>query len=301
MQAQTFNELDFNDHARPPPARKSPPALDHQKELVKLFNKLAYRHGVWRVFADFCEMAAITFSNAVDKAQYDKREERYLQIVKAYERAEVEVFPQILAEVVLALEEHFGDVLGRTFHDLELHNKWAGQFFSPDAICQMMAAMTVGDAADLRERIAARGFITAQEPAVGSGAMVIALARAMREAGINYQEHLHVTAIDVDPKCAHMAYVQFTLLHIPAIVIHGNALSLEEYGRWYTPAHFMGGWDWKLRRQEALEKAHQIIAAPPIGVPPISVEDAPEAGPDLTPVENNEQKLDSPKLQLTLF
>ena len=72
MQAQTFNELDFNDHARPPPGKKLPPALDHQKELVKLFNKLAYRHGVWRVFADFCEMAAITFSNAVDKAQYDK-------------------------------------------------------------------------------------------------------------------------------------------------------------------------------------------------------------------------------------
>ena len=38
----------FNDRARPPPV------ADHQKELVKLFNKLAYRHGAWRVFADFC-------------------------------------------------------------------------------------------------------------------------------------------------------------------------------------------------------------------------------------------------------
>ena len=208
-------------------------------------------------------MAAITFSNAVDKAQYAKREERYLQIVKSYERAEVEIFPRILSEVVLALEGHFGDVLGRTYHDLELHNKWAGQFFSPDAICQMMAAMTVGDSGDIRERIARRGFITAQEPAVGSGAMVIALAKAMHDAGINYQEHLHVTAIDVDPKCVHMAYVQFTLLHIPAIVIHGNALSLEEYGRWHTPAHIMGGWDWKLRRQAAIEKAFEIITAPP--------------------------------------
>lgn len=246
-------------------------------------------------------MAAITFSNAVDKAQYDKREERYLQIVRAYEREEVNIFPQILGEVVMALEEHFGDVLGRTFHDLELHNKWAGQFFSPDAICQMMAAMTVGDSADLRERIAARGFITAQEPAVGSGAMVIALARAMREAGINYQEHLHVTAIDVDPKCAHMAYVQFTLLHIPAIVIHGNTLSLEEYGRWYTPAHFMGGWDWKLRRQEALEKAREIIAAPPIAVPPLPDDAIPVTPTAPLPAPQHEERPDGPKLQLTLF
>ena len=52
--------------------------------------------------------------------------------------------------------------------------------------------------------------------------MVIALAREMRELGINYQQHLHVTAIDVDPKCVHMSYVQFALLHIPAVIIHGN-------------------------------------------------------------------------------
>lgn len=220
----------------------------------------------------------------------------------------MDIFPQLLAEVVMALEEHFGDVLGRTFHDLELHNKWAGQFFSPDAICQMMAAMTVGDTADLRERIATRGFITAQEPAVGSGAMVIALARAMRDVGINYQEHLHVTAIDVDPKCAHMAYVQFTLLHIPAIVIHGNTLSLEEYGCWYTPAHFMGGWDWKLRRREALEKAHEIIAAPPISVQKPFVETVPEApaGPAADALKQKPEPLSEdmpggPKLQLTLF
>jgi hypothetical protein len=47
-----------------------------------------------------------------------------------------------------------------------------------------------------------------------------------------------------------------SLLHIPALVIHGNSLSLEEFGRWYTPAHIMGGWSWKLRRET--EGGHQI-------------------------------------------
>ena len=50
---------------------------------------------------------------------------------------------------------------------------------------------------------------------MGSGAMVIALAQALREKEINYQCKLHVTAIDIDTLCVCMAYVQCTLLHHP--------------------------------------------------------------------------------------
>ena len=272
---------DFNDKARPPPRS------DYQKELVKLFNSLSGRHSHWQVFADFCELAAIIFSNAVDLAEREGREERYLNIVKGYTREELDSFAQGLAHLTMAMETRIGDVLARTFHDLELHNKWAGQFFMPYDVSRMMAKMTIGDSDDLRARIAVRGFITAQEPAVGSGAMVIALAQEMHAAGINYQQHLHVTAIDIDPKCVHMAYVQFSLLHIPAIIIHGDTLSLKEYGHWYTPAHIMGGWNWKLRQREAIEGAHEIIAAPPL--PPLSaprpVADTPTEMPSIPPAQ----------------
>jgi len=78
--------------------------------------------------------------------------------------------------------------------------------------------------------------------------MVIALALELQERGVNYQQQLHVTAVDVDAKCVHMTYLQLSLLHIPAVVVHGNSLSLEEFGRWYTPAHIMNGWNYKLRR-----------------------------------------------------
>jgi hypothetical protein len=77
------------------------------------------------------------------------------------------------------------------------------------------------------------------EPAVG-GAMVIACAQALQDMGINYQQHMHVTAVDVDERVAHMAYVQFSLLHIPAIVVVGNSLSLDVRGVWYTPAQHPG-------------------------------------------------------------
>lgn len=191
------------------PADQSRPPPDHQKELLKLFGSLAHRHSAWQVFADFVEAATISLSNAVDWAQRDPREERYMALIKRYKPHELATFPKMMTELTLAMEEEPSDILGRTFHDLELHNKWSGQFFSPYSLCRMMAKMTLGDEKDVRDRIAKRGFLAAQEPCCGSGAMVIALAHEMRELGINYQQHLHVTAVDVDPKCVHMAYVQF--------------------------------------------------------------------------------------------
>ncbi|MCQ9372281.1 hypothetical protein NQ024_13740, partial [Corynebacterium sp. 35RC1] len=48
----------------------------------------------------------------------------------------------------------------------------------------------------------------------------------------------------------HMTYVQLALLHIPAVVILGNSLMLEEREVWYTPAHVLGGWNRKLAARE---------------------------------------------------
>lgn len=264
-QPPTLFDDDQSDENSPAPSfqdRVRLPSLHPEKELVKLFERLAYRHDKWKVFADFCELASIAWSNRVDPTHYEKREARYLAIVKAYNRPEVELFPQALSRLILALEEDMTDVLGRVFHALELHNKYAGQFFTPDTVCRMMAAMTVGDGVDIKERIARRGFVTAMEPAVGSGAMVIALAKAMLDADINYQQHLHVTAVDKDAKCAHMAYVQFSLLHIPAVIIHGDTLKLEEYDHWYTPAHVLGGWAQKVRQTRMLDRIKELLAAP---------------------------------------
>ncbi len=244
----------------PDSAERPPP--HPQKELVQLISKLGYRHGHWQVFADFVEMAAISLSNAVDLGSREKREERYLQVVKRYEHEELAKFPEMLGLLTMALEEETTDVLGRTFHDLELHNKWSGQYFTPYPLCRMMAKMIIGDKADLEAKIAERGYVTGQEPAVGSGAMVIALAHEIRELGINYQQHLHVTAVDVDPKCVHMSYLQFALLHIPAVIIHGNSLSLETFDVWHTPAHVLDGWRWKLRRPMADETRTEIAPMP---------------------------------------
>ena len=154
----------------------------------------------------------------------------------------------MLAVLVDGMQENMSDILGHTFMQMELGNQAKGQIFTPYPVCQMSARM-VFDENQTEKIISDRGFITLNEPASGGGAMIIAFAEAMKEADINYQQHLHVTAIDIDIKAVCMTYIQLTLLHIPAIIIHGNALSLDEWSHWYTPAHILGGWNKKLRRQ----------------------------------------------------
>jgi hypothetical protein len=216
----------------------------HIIKLVSLIRDNAYRHDTWQIFRDFVGLSAISLSNAVDHGHREERENQYLEMIKRYDRQEINRFPQMLAALTMALEDEACDVLGRVFSELELGNKWAGQFFTPDCVCRMMAAMNFDDRA--KAIIEDRGFIRVNEPAVGGGAMIIGLCNEMRAQGVNYQRHLHVTAVDVDIRAVHMAYVQLSLLHVPAVVIHGNTLSLEEYSHWYTPAHVMGGWTGKL-------------------------------------------------------
>ena len=35
-----------------------------------------------------------------------------------------------------------------------------------------------------------------------------------------------------------MAYIQLALYNIPAVIIHGNTLTVEEWSHWFTPALF---------------------------------------------------------------
>ena len=234
---------------------------EHRKQLIKLLEANSRRRNLWDVFGDFIEMAALSLANAVDWAQAEQREKRYMSIVKRYEPDEVARFPQMLAELTSALEYGPDDVLGRVFGELELHNAARGQFFTPYHVCALMARLQIDGAGHLDGLIEKQGFIRVSEPACGAGAMVIAMAEAMQERGVNYQQCMHVTAQDVDSRAVHMAYVQLSLLHIPAVVILGNTLALEEREHWYTPAHIMGLWSQKLRRGYALGSAMDIAAS----------------------------------------
>lgn len=223
------------------------PQLQGRVAIIKTIRQLAHRRSVWDVWRDWLEMCALSLRNAVDRdAGWQEREDRYLAVVKGYDRDEVESLCRCFADLVDAMTVEPGDVLGSIFMELELGNANMGQFFTPYEVCKMMASMTLADG-KAQQAIERRGYVTLQEPACGGGAMIIAMAEEMRRLGMNPQQQLHVTAVDLDIKAVHMAYIQLVLLHIPAVIVYGNALTLEERDHWYTPAHILGGWSWRLR------------------------------------------------------
>lgn len=233
--------------------------------IAKGIEKLCHRHQGWRVFADFVEMGAICYAT-LDLQRRDAREARYLQIVKGYEADELVQLARLLGELVLLMEAEPADHLGRAFQELDLGNHWHGQFFTPQPLADMMARMVMGDA-----KLPECGFLRLCEPAVGAGAMVIGACKAARAAGINYQREIHVTAIDLDPTAAHMAFIQLSLLHVPAVVLIGNTISQEMRETWYTPAHIMGFWSAKLKRERGEGRAALVLTPPPSELEPANV------------------------------
>jgi len=247
---------------------------DHERRFVSLARENAYKHRLHEVFRDFCELSALALSNAADRSQLDPREARYLQIAAGYERAEMSRFAEMLSCVVESLTASMHDCLGRLFMGLELGDHWKGQFFTPYEVAVLMARLTFVDAPAL---VAERGFVTIQEPAAGAGGMVIAAAEALGEAGLNYQQCMHVHACDIDATAVHMCYVQCSLLNIPAVIVHGNSLSLEHWSAWQTLAHVRGGWDWRLRACARSAAGWEPAARPQ---PPAEVVPAPLAQPE---------------------
>jgi type I restriction-modification system DNA methylase subunit len=230
------------------------------KEFMREARSLSERHQLWRLFADFVTMSAISLHNGV--LRNEEREQEFLRIEDRYNVEERRGIAKLLAITTLALEEdHACDFLGEVFQQLELGNHWKGQFFTPFEVSRLLAAMVMPDADD--PLFITPGFIRLGEPACGAGGMVLAAADVLRSRGINYQQCMHVVATDVDETAAMMTYVQLALRHIPAIVVHGNTLSLETTSTWATPAHVLGFWSHKLRRADRLLEPPPVIALPP--------------------------------------
>lgn len=260
-----------------------------RKEFMKLIRANAHRYDLWTVFSDFLQLAACTYSNAVDLVHYEEREAEYMKTVGKYSKEEVDRFCRALAYLTDAMSiAGFADVLGSIFMELELGNKWTGQFFTPYCVAHMMGKMTVGDGEHARKEIEEKGFIEFNDPCIGGGAMVIGFAHALHDVDINYQQCMHAIVQDIDIKAVHMAYIQMTLLHIPGIIIHGNSLALEQRSIWYTPAHILHYWQGKLgraKRMRAEALAKEALSVDSLVKPSAEPENQPEPSKSAVVIE----------------
>lgn len=229
----------------------------HQQNIIRLFDKVHPSHSRWQIWADFVVMAAIAISNTVDQLHAEEREKQYMAISRKYAAKDMQIFAEILSEVVAGMEQNPNqDFLGEMYMALELGNDHAGQFFTPYCVCEFMAKCT---ARDLQARIDRDGFISVSDPACGAGALLVAFANECMSQKINYQTSVLFVAQDVDFIVGCMCYLQLSLLGCAGYVTIDNTLThpqtsydgrglipVDNGNVWYTPFYFRT--EWHMRR-----------------------------------------------------
>jgi len=228
---------------------------NEQREFVKLLRTLDRSCHTWQVFQDFCEIASRTLRLPFSPAEAAPLKKLY----ERYNHDAIVTMDQMLELMVSDLEKGYHDFLGEIFSELELHNKWHGQFFTPWEVCVFMAKISIGDNA---EELAKRDLFKVSEPACGAGAMLLALVECLKELNINYSAKMYFEAQDVDFLACCMAHIQLALCGLAGAVIWGNTLSMEIRETWYTPVYYLNDFPSRLALHKILETVHGIPYEP---------------------------------------
>lgn len=219
-----------------------------KKEIMDGLIALSNGSSVWQVFSDWVAIGALAISNIFDPTHLEERREELIAFEKQYSEDKIRRFLELfilLGELICRAFDagELYDFLGEIYQELGLGNEKNGQFFTPHEIATFMGQITAEGLSS--ESIKEKGFVTVMEPASGSGSMILGFLNTCAERGVDYRTQCAVLAVDNDIRCVHMCYIQLALYGVPAVVQHGDSLSLKTWSRWYTPVHFLGEWVWR--------------------------------------------------------
>lgn len=228
-----------------------PVKIPKVQDILKKLERGLYRVNAHEFLSDVFECGAIAISNRFDMQKAAKREQRYLQIIKKYDRDMQQLLLDIFADMSLLLMHQihpaigFNDYLGEIYMRSETSNKHTGQFFTPYSVSKMCAKVSINGIL-VKEYAEQDKIITLSEPACGAGGMVIAAADVLyNEYHFNIARNLLIECSDIDTRCVHMSYLQLALAGIPAIIYQRDTLTLKTWDRWETPAYIMQYWRFK--------------------------------------------------------
>lgn len=210
-------------------------AEEHKKEFIGILDSMDNSKGRSENFWNFIEMAyaVLAQKTAPDKEKLEGLESRFNAVFEKYKEEAQWCFPKLLNIAMSVVMNGRCDFLGEIAGDIGVLDKKNAQFFTPYEISKFMAKITLPDIESFIEN---DDFFTLNDPAAGAGCMIIAAADIMEDHGVKVWDHMsaHVTELNINTY--KMLYVQLSLRGIPALVINGNSLSLEEFDRAYTPA-----------------------------------------------------------------
>jgi len=222
----------------------------HGEDFIKILRHIKPSKHTYEVFSDWLVMAAAAlYSWKKD----EKTENEYGEIAKQYGKEELEKHSRLLAITVEALEEREQDFLGEIFAFAELANARNGQFFTPYNVSYMSAKMIIDEKSFPKNRIC-----RINDPTCGSGGMLVAGAQVMKECGLDYQNDALFIGQDIDARCARMAYIQLSLLGVPAVIYGMNTLTFQEYWHRETIGYHTAGMDFRLRCEKMMEMVNDL-------------------------------------------
>lgn len=193
--------------------------MDRKKEIIKKINTLSGSKSPYDIFCDWVKLMALAIQNRcclIQNQIWNSREEEYIKTIAPYGDQGIE-FVQMFGMLAETMETGMSDTLGEIYMESGCGNKNTGQFFTPFHLSEATARIAlIGEDGSRTTKI--------NEPSCGSGGMIIAAAKVLKDRGINYQNVLKAVAQDLDWKAVYMCYVQLSLLGIDAVVVQGNTL-----------------------------------------------------------------------------
>ena len=205
--------------SKTPPNPKNAPA-----EIAKHLQRITHQH-FFRSFEDWLALAINAFL---------RDDDAYMKIMARYgprtapmgeQDHPADHFARALGTWMAAMKAEPADYLGRVYEEQALANNYAGQFFTPEPVVELMAVMTMPD--ELPDTA------LVQDPACGSGRMLIA--------GIKRNRYATFLGTDTDLTCVHMTALNCLVRNANTYVIHGNSLTLATHGGFYVRRTWAGG------------------------------------------------------------
>ena len=207
------------------------------KEFIKRMRPLTGRRSEQEAFDAFLE---ITFTASAYRAVPGQAGEDFLSRHRAewgkWDNDQQAVFLDLMQFTDTHVSGFQGDLLGVVAAEVGALSAASGQFFTPWELCLLMAMMTL--AGPKSRDVVERGWVGMQEPACGSGAIVLAKAKAERDAGLDIGTQFFAECTDISERAFKMCYIQLCCNGIPAIVKLGDALT-NEPPRLEVPTPFM--------------------------------------------------------------
>jgi type I restriction enzyme M protein len=186
------------------------------KHLLTAFERFAYGQSLHTAFSELLDWTLLPFK------KWDNAELQNSALETYQSHPKVDQLMKLIT-LIGDLSEGFNDPLGELYMQA-ISNGHNGQYFTPTPICEMMAAINIGDDSKPGQTVC--------DPTCGSGRMLLAAAKINR--------HVSLYGADLDITCCKMALINMLLNSLQGEIAHMNTLGNDFYRGFKTGTVLIG-------------------------------------------------------------